>query len=59
MPTLLQCYIALLSALDTVDIRGVVGHQLSLPCDLTPPHQNETVYLVLWYREDQGEPLYR
>ena len=41
----------------------------SLPCDLAPPSdlprpygQNETmynVYLVLWYKDDQGEPLYR
>ena len=43
-----------------------------LPCDLAPPAAasssapgNESVeamysvYLVLWYREDQGEPLYR
>ena len=51
---------------------GVAGHRAVLPCDLAPPAAasssapgNESVeamysvYLVLWYREDQGEPLYR
>ena len=57
-----------ISALDTSYVSGVTGYRTSLPCDLTPPvseqsHDNVThvytVYLVLWYREDQGEPLYR
>ena len=48
---------------------SVAGHRASLPCDLSPPpgavvttgHMSDmyTVYLVLWYREDEGEPLYR
>ena len=62
----------MLSALDTSDVVGVAGHRAVLPCDLAPPAAasssapgNESVeamysvYLVLWYREDQGEPLYR
>ena len=48
-----------ISALDTSLVRSVEGQRTSLPCDLSPPHHNETVYLVLWYKEDQGEPLYR
>ena len=44
---------------------SVAGHRASLPCDLSPPPgvvtsgDMYTVYLVLWYREDEGEPLYR
>lgn len=45
---------------------SVSGHRASLPCDLSPPPgavvttgDMYTVYLVLWYREDEGEPLYR
>ena len=41
------------------DIVAVVGHQAALPCDLAPSSPEEQVYLVLWYREDMGEPLYR
>ena len=52
------------SALETTEVVTVSGHQAILPCDLSPPavHSNNSlysVYLVLWYREDKGEPLYR
>jgi len=41
-------------------MQGVEGHSVELPCDLTPPNKNESVYLVLWYRQDEGgEPIYR
>jgi len=46
------------SALDIVDVSSVHGLDAVLPCDITPPHQDEAVYLVLWYRGDDGEPLY-
>ena len=35
-----------------------MGEAVELPCDLSPPRPGETVYLVLWYRSHQGEPLY-
>ena len=46
-------------ALDTIPVLAVEGHQSCFPCDLTPPNPDEAVYLVLWYKGDQGEPLYR
>ena len=46
------------SALETSYVRGVQGHPALLPCDVTPPEEGELVYLVLWYRGDEGEPLY-
>ena len=45
--------------LDTVSVWSVTGHRAFLPCDLSPPSQSEQVYLVLWYRGDEGEPIYR
>ena len=57
--------IVICSALETSDVMSVAGHRASLPCDLSPPPgavtsgDMYTVYLVLWYREDEGEPLYR
>ena len=56
-----------LSALETSEVMSVAGHRASLPCDLSPPPGTDmsdmsdmyTVYLVLWYRENEGEPLYR
>ena len=39
---------------------AVEGHLTRLPCDITPPNDGEQVYLVLWYRHDEGgEPIYR
>ena len=40
-------------------IEAVEGHSTQLPCDLSPPNPKEQVYLVLWYRKDEGEPIYR
>ena len=37
---------------------GVSGEPALLPCDVTPPGEGEVVSLVLWYRGDEGEPLY-
>ena len=42
-----------------MDVSSVHSLDASLPCDITPPHQHEAVYLVRWYRGDDGEPLYR
>lgn len=42
--------------------QGVVGDRVHLPCDISiaeGPHQAEdSVVLVLWYREDLGTPIY-
>ena len=38
---------------------AVEGLSARLPCDITPPNPGEKVYLVLWYRDDEGEPIYR
>jgi hypothetical protein len=39
-------------------VAAVAGNSAILPCDVTPPHPGELVYLVLWYKGDEGEPLY-
>jgi hypothetical protein len=41
------------------DIISVQGEATQLPCDISPPNLKEQVYLVLWYRKDEGEPIYR
>ncbi|XP_052899973.1 hemicentin-1 [Anopheles moucheti] len=39
-------------------VSGVLGKQASLPCDITPLERDDAVYMVLWFKEDDNEPLY-
>lgn len=41
----------------TKDIDAVEGKSVSLPCPITEPLDN--VYMVLWFRDNAGIPLYR
>lgn len=41
-----------------VDVQAVEGKGVSLPCPLKPP-ESDKVYMVLWFRDDAGIPLYR
>ncbi|XP_031624769.1 neural cell adhesion molecule 2 isoform X1 [Contarinia nasturtii] len=39
-------------------VRGVLGRQAMLPCDIDPLEKGDVVFMVLWYREGDNEPLY-
>lgn len=45
-------------AVRTIDVQAVEGNRISLPCPLIPPTRDK-VYMVLWFRDDAGIPLYR
>lgn len=40
-------------------IQGVAGQRTILPCNIQPRESNDAVSMVLWFKEDSGEPLYR
>ena len=40
------------------DVSAVSEGRAELPCDIDPPDPSDRVYLVLWYRELAGKPLY-
>ena len=40
------------------DVSAVNEGRAELPCDIDPPDPSDRVYLVLWYRELAGKPLY-
>ena len=40
------------------DVWAVKGGRAELSCDISPPDPRDQVYLVLWYRELAGKPLY-
>ena len=35
-----------------------LGGRAELPCDLVPSQPGDSVYLVLWYRQDDKTPIY-
>uniref|UniRef100_A0A182FAV5 Uncharacterized protein n=1 Tax=Anopheles albimanus TaxID=7167 RepID=A0A182FAV5_ANOAL len=45
--------------MSTVTVEAVLGRTASLPCDIEPEETNDRVYMVLWFRESAGKPLYR
>lgn len=40
-------------------VQGVLSRQAMLPCDITPLERDDAVYMVLWFREGDGEPIYK
>ena len=40
------------------DVWAVKDGKAELPCDINPPDPSDQVYLVLWYRDLAGKPLY-
>lgn len=45
----------------TVTVEAVLGRTAALPCDIEPgpDAKDDRVYMVLWFRESAGKPLYR
>lgn len=40
-------------------VQGVLAKQAQLACDITPMERDDVVFMVLWFRDGHGEPLYR
>ncbi|XP_076325596.1 neural cell adhesion molecule 2-like isoform X2 [Tachypleus tridentatus] len=41
-----------------VSLQGVLGRNVNLPCNITPPGVDDDVTLVLWYRDGFSTPFY-
>ena len=41
------------------NVASIAGMLTNLPCNITPPWKNDHVNLVLWYKDEEGKPLYR
>ena len=40
-------------------VQAVRGGTAQLPCDIRPADEGDSVFLVLWYRDEAGKPIYR
>lgn len=45
-------------AVVAIDVQAVEGKSVVLPCDIVPPNHDK-VYMVFWFQDDAGIPLYR
>lgn len=59
VPILIILTIFSLFTVPITSVRGVLGRQAMLPCDIEPLEQGDVVFMVLWYREGDNEPLYK
>ncbi|XP_043204605.1 nephrin-like [Amphibalanus amphitrite] len=41
-----------------IEVEGVAGHSVDLPCDTSTISAGDQAVLVLWYKDDDGTPLY-
>ncbi|XP_054262781.1 synaptogenesis protein syg-2-like isoform X2 [Macrosteles quadrilineatus] len=41
------------------EVSAVLGRGAELPCNIKPSGREDRVYMVLWFREGAGKPLYR
>ena len=41
------------------NVDAIIGGKAELPCDMYPIDEADNVYLVLWYKDIDGKPLYR
>lgn len=53
------CLFYFLISVSTVSVEAVLGKSATLPCDIEPEARDDRVYMVLWFRESAGKPLYR
>jgi hypothetical protein len=51
------CFFFFFSAV-SYSVVAVKDSRTELPCDLTPPEQDDSVYLVLWFKEGSDIPIY-
>lgn len=46
------------SPIPMTDVTGVLNRKAIMPCDIEPREKGDSVYMVLWFKESDGEPLY-
>jgi len=47
------------TAVPEIEVESVAGGRAELPCDVTPSKRDDSVHMVLWFRDDFPKPVYR
>ena len=53
-----KCILLYFLAVPTVQVEALVGHTTKLPCQMNSTRSSD-VFLVLWYVDLDGKPIYR
>lgn len=49
----------ILVSVPKINVSGILRQKASLPCDITPSRKDDAVHMVLWFKGEQPEPIYR
>jgi len=52
-------YFYLTVTVPLVPVDAVEGRTVKFPCDVSSPNPADKVYMVFWFKDDSGVPLYR
>ena len=47
------------AAMPEMSVEAVAGGRAELACDVTPSRRDDSVHMVLWFRDDFAKPVYR
>ncbi|CAG7819960.1 unnamed protein product [Allacma fusca] len=55
----MNLFSSLAKPIPVIHVEGVQGTKGTLPCDVRVPSKNDKLHMVLWFRDKDGEPIYR
>ena len=47
------------AVIPVTNVSGVLGRNARLPCDTTPPSEDNPLLIVIWFKESSPDPIYR
>lgn len=58
IPHLASRFSLIFQHLDTMSNVAMVGDDFQLPCNISGEHRDDTIILIIWFRNDSVKPIY-